>query len=134
ESQVEAAVESMRPLVKQAAAAGVVARPISFLSDDVSPDLARIARDQHCDTLLLGWHRASLPKHVIQALVHGIFTLATCDVAVFVDPAGTGIRPIADAPVVIVLESSEQDEGAIRIGLRLAEDLHTSVKLVGYVG
>jgi Kef-type K+ transport system membrane component KefB len=134
ESQVEAAVESMRPLVEQAAAAGIVARPISFLSNDVSPDLARIARDQHCDTLLLGWHRASLPKHVIQALVHRIFTLATCDVAVFVDPAGAGIQPAADAPVVIVLESSEQDEGAIRLGLRLAEDLHASVKLVGYVG
>lgn len=134
ESQVEAAVESMRPLVEQAAGAGVVARPISFLSDDVSPDLARIARDQHCDTLLLGWHRASLPKHVIQALVHRIFTLATCDVAVFVDPAGTGIRPAEDAPVIIMLESSAQDEGAIRLGLRLAADMQASVKLVGYVG
>lgn len=112
ESQVEAAIESMRPLVAQAASVGIVARPIAFLSDDVSPDLARIARDQHCDTMLLGWHRASLPKHVIQALVHRIFTLASCDVTVFVDPAGIGIR----------------------LGMRLAEDMQTSVKLVGYVG
>ncbi len=134
ESQVEAAVESMRPLVEQAAAHGVVARPISFLSDDVSPDLARIARDQHCDTMLLGWHRASLPKHVIQALVHRIFTLASCDVAVFVDPEGVGIRPDTNRPVVVFLSAGEQDEGAIRLGLRLADDLHTSVKLTGYVG
>jgi Kef-type K+ transport system membrane component KefB len=134
ESQVEAAVQSMRPLVEQAAAAGVVARPISFLSDDVSPDLARVARDQHCDTMLLGWHRASLPKHVIQALVHRVFTLAACDVAVFVDPVGTGIKPEAERPVVVVLESSEQDEAAIRLGLRLAADMQTSVRLTGYVG
>ncbi len=134
ESQVEAAIESMRPLVEQAAMAGVVARPISFLSDDVSPDLARIARDQHCDTILLGWHRASLPKHVIQALVHRIFTLASCDVAVFVDPAGIGIRPDADRPVVIFLQSSAQDDGAVRLGMRLAEDMEASVKLVGFVG
>ncbi|MHB8645140.1 MAG: cation:proton antiporter domain-containing protein [Thermomicrobiales bacterium] len=134
ESQIEAAIESMRPLVEQAAAAGVVARPISFLSNDVSPDLARIARDQHCDTMLLGWHRASLPKHVIQALVHRIFTLASCDVTVFVDPAGIGIRPEADRPVVIILGGRAQDEGAIRLGLRLAEDMQTSIKLVGYVG
>jgi Kef-type K+ transport system membrane component KefB len=133
ESQVEAAVQSMRPLVEQAAIAGVVARPISFLSDDVSPDLARVARDQHCDTMLLGWHRASLPKHVIQALVHRVFTLAACDVAVFVDPVGAGIKPEAERPVV-VLESSEQDEAAIRLGLRLAEDMQTSIRLTGYVG
>lgn len=134
ESQVEAAIESMHPLVEQAAAAGVVARPISFLSDDVSPDLARVARDQRCDTMLLGWHRASLPKHVIQALVHRIFTLASCDVTVFVDPAGAGIRPEADRPVVIILGGRAQDDGAIRLGMRLAEDMQTSVKLVGYVG
>jgi K+:H+ antiporter len=134
ESQIEAAIESMRPLMEQAAAVGVVARPISFLSDDVSPDLARIARDQHCDTMLLGWHRASLPKHVIQALVHRVFTLASCDVTVFVDPAGTGIRPEADRPVVIILGGRAQDEGAIRLGMRLAEDMQTSVKLVGYTG
>jgi Kef-type K+ transport system membrane component KefB len=134
ESQVEAAVQSMRPLVEQAAAVGAIARPISFLSDDVSPDLARVARDQHCDTMLLGWHRASLPKHVIQALVHRIFTLASCDVAVFVDPAGTGIRPAADRPVVIILGGRAQDEGAIRLGMRLAADMQTSVNLIGYVG
>jgi len=122
ESQIEAAIESMRLLVEQAAMAGVVARPISFLSDDVSPDLARIARDQHCDTILLGWHRASLPKHVIQALVHRIFTLASCDVTVFVDPAGIGIQ------------SNTQDDGAVRLGMRLAEDMEASVKLVGFVG
>ncbi len=133
ESQVEAAIESMRPLVEQAAAAGVVARPISFLSDDVSPDLARVARDQQCDTILLGWLRASLPKHVIQALVHRIFTLASCDVAVFVDPEGSGIKPMPDEPVVVVLDSTEQDEGTIRFGVQLAKDMGTSVKLVGYV-
>ncbi len=124
----------MRPLVEQAAAAGVVARPISFLSDDVSPDLARIARDQRCDTMLLGWHRASLPKHVIQALVHRVFTLASCDVAVFVDPAGIGIRPEAARPVVIFLASGAQDDGAVRLGIRLAADMQAGVKLVGYVG
>lgn len=133
ESQVEAAIESMRPLVEQAAAVGVVARPISFLSDDVSPDLARVARDQHCDTMLLGWHRASLPEHVIQALVHRIFTLASCDVAVFVDPAGTGIRTDAVRPVVIILGGRAQDDGAMRLGMRLAADMQTSVKLVGFV-
>ena len=88
ESQVAAAVESMLPLVEQAEKAGVLARPISFLSDNVGPDLARIAADQRCDAILLGWHRASLARHIVQALVHSTFKLATCDVAVLIDRGG----------------------------------------------
>src|SRR5262249_29621413 len=91
ETQVAAATESMRPLVEQAAAAGVSARPISFLSDDVAPDLAWIAADQGCELILLGWHRASLARHVIEALVRWVFALAPCDVAVYVAPEGDAL-------------------------------------------
>src|SRR5205823_576845 len=59
ETQVALAVESMKPLVEQASGAGVTARPIAFLTDDVATDLARIAADQGCELVLLGWHRAS---------------------------------------------------------------------------
>jgi Kef-type K+ transport system membrane component KefB len=136
ESQVEAAVESMRPLVAQAAAAGLAARPISFLTDDVGSDLARIAADQGCETILLGWHRASLAHNVIQALVHRVFALARCDVAVFVDRTGRGIVPAGgdERPVLIPLNGGEHDAAALRIGAALAAHLATSVKIVGYVG
>jgi hypothetical protein len=136
ETEVEAAVESMRPLVEQAAAAGVTARPIAFLSDEVGPDLARVAADQGCEAILLGWHRASLSRQVIQALVHRVFTLARCDVVVFVDREGQGI--VADGaeerPVVVALAGGEHDAAARRIGANLARSLGASTKLVGYVG
>lgn len=136
ESQVEAAVESMRPLVAQAEAAGVVGRPISFLTDDVGSDLARIAADQGCATIMLGWHRASLAHNVIQALVHRVFALAKCDVAVFVDRAGQGIGAAAgdERPVIVPLTGGEHDAAATRAGAALATALGTSVKLVGWVG
>ena len=120
ESQVAAAVDSMRSLVDQAAASGVEARPISFLSDDVGPDLARIAADQKCDAILLGWHRASLARHIVQALVHSTFRLAPCDVAVFVDRGGRGIPAGGDRPVAVVLSDGAGggDAAATAVGRR----------------
>jgi nucleotide-binding universal stress UspA family protein len=136
EREVEAAIASMRPLVDQAAVAGVAARPISFISDDVGPDLARIAADQGCATMILGWHRASLPRHVIRALVHRVFTLAPCDVTIFVDREGHGIRTAGDGagPVVVALNGSTHDAAAEQLGLDLAESLGATITLVGYVG
>ncbi len=134
EIQVEASVESMRRLVDQAAADGVAARPISFLSDDVGRDLARVAADQRCDTMILGWHRASLERHVVRALVHRTFGLAPCDVAVFVDRQGLGLQPAAGRPVMVALAGGDSDPAALRLGERLARGLDASVKLVGYVG
>jgi Kef-type K+ transport system membrane component KefB len=136
ESQVAAAVESMRPLVAQAAAAGVVARPISFLTDDVGADLARIAADQGCAAMILGWHRASLAHAVIQALVRRVFALAPCDVAVFVDRAGGGLATGGEGagPVLVPLTGGAHDEAALTLATELARGLDTSLKLVGYVG
>jgi len=133
ESQVAAAVDSMRPLVEQAAAAGVLARPISFLTDDVGPDLARIAADQKCDSILLGWHRASLARHIIKALVHKTFQLAPCDVAVLVDREGRGIVPKGDRPVAVVLNEGPGELATVRLGLDLATSLATGIRLIGYL-
>ncbi len=133
ESQVGEAVESMRPLVEQAAAAGVVARPISFLTDDVAPDLARIAADQKCVAIVLGWHRASLARHLIQRLVHRVFELAECDVVVFVDRAGKGIRRVeGDQKSVLVVQTvGPHDAAAARVGRALATGLGASMRLLG---
>jgi Kef-type K+ transport system membrane component KefB len=134
EREVALAVESMRPLVALAEAEGVSARPIAFLTDDVAPDLARIAADQHCELILLGWHRASLARHVIQALVRRVFAMARCDVAVYVDQSGQGFRrDDAERPVVLCLGGGPQDAAVERVGERLARALGAGVRLVGYL-
>ncbi|MFN8555902.1 MAG: cation:proton antiporter [Dehalococcoidia bacterium] len=122
QTEVSASIESMRRLVAQAEAAGVTARPLSFLSDDIGGDLARLAREQRCDLMLLGWHRPSLPRELVRALAHRAFRLAPCPVVVFVDRDGRGIIPQSDRPVVA-------DSGA-----RLAADLDAGLHLLGYVG
>ncbi|MGI8554261.1 MAG: cation:proton antiporter [Dehalococcoidia bacterium] len=134
ESQAAAAVDSMRRLVEQAATVGVKARPISFLSSDVGQDLARIATDENCTSLLLGWYRPSLARHVIQALVHRTFLLAPCDVVVFVDRRGSGVQPKAEQPLLVVLSGSRQDETVLKWSVRIAHNLQSNIMLIGYAG
>jgi Kef-type K+ transport system membrane component KefB len=128
ESQIDRSVEAMDNLRHQAVAAGLGVRSVSFLSDDVGRDLAYVATTQRCDAVLLGWHRASLERHVIQALVNRMFELARCDVVVFVDRWGAGLQAEAGRPVLVALAANEDDEAATEMGRRLAESLRTSLR------
>jgi Kef-type K+ transport system membrane component KefB len=134
ESQIDSSIESMDRLVNQAAAVGITSRPLSFLSDDVAADLARVASNEGCTGMLLGWHRPSLPADVIRALVHRTFALAPCPVAVFIDRDGRGIMPESDRPVLVALHSAEGDAEVTDLGTRLATNLATSVRVAGYIG
>jgi Kef-type K+ transport system membrane component KefB len=135
EMETALAVESMRPLAELARASGVVARPIAFLSDDVATDLSRAATDQGCELILLGWHRASLARHVIQALVRRVFELAGCDVAVFLDAKGGGIEtPAGERPVLLALTGGRHETAAERAAVRLAASLGSGLRVAGYLG
>jgi Kef-type K+ transport system membrane component KefB len=133
ESQVDRSVEAMSALAHQAAEAGLTARVVSFLSEDVARDLAYIADSQRCETVLLGWHRASLDREVVRALVHRVFALAPCDVIVFVDRLGRGVPPGTGRPVTIAF-AHDDDRAVLEIGRRLADSLQTTVQRVGRSG
>src|SRR5262249_31062721 len=66
---VDRSVDAMERIAQQVVRGGVTARSISFLSDDVGRDLAFVAETQDCDLILLGWHRPSLERRVVRALV-----------------------------------------------------------------
>jgi Kef-type K+ transport system membrane component KefB len=129
ESQIDQSVDAMNRLRDDAGHAGVSARAISFLSDDVGQDLGYIADAQQCDAVLLGWFRASLDRRVIRALVHRVFSLAPCDVVVFVDRRGDGITQPSGRPIVVA-SVSHGEAAATRTAMRLGESLASSVEVV----
>jgi Kef-type K+ transport system membrane component KefB len=134
ESQIDSSIEAMERLTDQAEAAGVRARAVSFLSDDVALDLALVAETQRCSAILIGWHRASLERHVVRALLHTLFRLASADVAVFVDRRGVGVQP-EPAKTVLLVASAEDDDGSpTAIAARIAESLQTIVRTVAIAG
>jgi hypothetical protein len=130
ESQIDSSIDAMERLTEQADAAGVRARAVSFLSDNVGRDLVLVAETQHCSAILLGWHRASLERHVIRALVHTVFQLASVDVAVFVDRQGAGVRAEPAKPVLLVLSAGDAAGSLAAIAERVAESLQTIVRTV----
>ena len=134
ESQIDSSIEAMERLTDQADAAGVRARAVSFLSDDVGRDLALVAETQHCSAILLGWHRASLERHVVRALVHKVFRLASADVAVFVDRQGVGVQPQPAKPLLLVLSPADANGNLAAIAGRIAESLQTIVRTVEIEG
>lgn len=130
ESQVDRSVEAMSEFLEQTAAAGVATRTASFLSDDVGQDLAYLAGTQDCDVILLGWHRPSLERGVIRALIHRLFEIAPCDVAVFIDRRGGGVRAGGDRPILIASPSPEATEAVMQIGGWMADSLGTEIRAI----
>lgn len=134
ESQIDSSIEAMERLTHQAEAAGVRARAVSFLSDDVGRDLVLVADTQQCSAMLLGWHRASLERHVVRALVHTVFRLASADVAVFVDRRGAGVRPDPANAVLLVRSAADEDGNLTAMAGRIADSLGTVVRTVTLEG
>jgi Kef-type K+ transport system membrane component KefB len=131
--QIAEAVAEMQPLVALAAEAGVTARPVSFLTENVGMDIARVAADMQCNAVVLGWMRALLNKDLLQALVHRVFVAAPCDVVVFVDRAGRGMPTAESRPVLAVLNGDANDTAACSIAGQMAQKLSVPVRIAGYL-
>ena len=121
--------EVMNHLARRAAVSGVHARGVAFLTDNVGRDLAEIAATQHCEMIVLGWHRALIAPEILRGLAHRVFKLAECGVAVFVDERGDGVRR-ADRGSVIAIEGpdAETNAGVVHIAERIAESLGAVVR------
>jgi Kef-type K+ transport system membrane component KefB len=132
EAQASATVEDLRPLVAQARLAGASVRVICFPTENIGLDLARIADAEHCDAILLGWHRALLHVDVVRALVHRTFVAAPCDVVVLVDRSGHGITAVNGRPILAILNGGFHDGAASCLAAHVATRLSTRVRLAGF--
>jgi nucleotide-binding universal stress UspA family protein len=77
--------DGLKPLLDRAGADGIVVEPLRFTSRDVPSDIARVARSQHADLILMGFHKPVFSRTILGGTVHRVLTGADCDVAVFVD-------------------------------------------------
>jgi Kef-type K+ transport system membrane component KefB len=127
EVQIDRSLHAMNGLIRLATDAGLDARLVSFLSDDVGQDLVYVADTQRCDAVLLGWHRPSLDHKVIRALVHRVFELAPCDAVVFLDRWGQGLRAESHRPVLVAEDGAEGEAAARRTAAHIAERFDSAV-------
>jgi Kef-type K+ transport system membrane component KefB len=77
--------ESLAPLMDAARGMDIPVEPIAFLSRDVPSDIARFARLQAADLILMGFHKPVFGQAILGGTVHRVMTASDSDVAVFVD-------------------------------------------------
>jgi Kef-type K+ transport system membrane component KefB/nucleotide-binding universal stress UspA family protein len=129
EMQMGRSVAALAPLVERVTEAGVTARSVSFLTNNIGRDLAEVASQQGCDTILLGWNRTSIASGVRPSLVRRVLHLAACEVVIFVDRLGQGVSARATAPVFAVAEN-EADAMALQgVTNRLAESVPVEARV-----
>ena len=86
------AVESMpslKPLIDEAAGLKVPVKAIALVSRDIPSDIARTARLQHVDLILMGFHHPVYTASILGGTVHRVLTGSDNDVAIYVDRGAT---------------------------------------------
>lgn len=111
----ELPADPLQPLLATAQANRVNVEPISFFSRDVPHDIARIARTNAVDLVLIGFHRPVFGRTILGGTVHRILNETPTDVAVFVD---RGL--IAAKRVLVPYLGGMHDRFALELAGRLA--------------
>ncbi|MDR0787330.1 MAG: cation:proton antiporter [Gemmatimonadota bacterium] len=76
--------EVLLPLLSRAKERNLTARPLSFLTHDVSRDLLSEAYTRGADLVLMGWHKPIVGRSILSGTVGEVLRRGPGDVAVFV--------------------------------------------------
>lgn len=121
--------DGLRPLLAQAEADGLTVEPLRFTSRDVASDIARVARSQHADLVLMGFHKPVFSRTILGGTVHRVLTGADCDVAVFVDRGLASLNRI-----LVPFHGSRHDRLAMDLAGRCARASRAEIVVLHVVG
>lgn len=125
ESAVDPAPRSLTPLMQSARDLKVSVRVLSFTSRDVPSDIARVARHEKSDLILMGYHMPVFSRAILGGTVHRVLTGSDNDVAVFVD---RGFR--SASRILVPVDHSEHDALAIEVAGRISQTTEAQVTLL----
>ena len=125
--------DSLRLLAARVGGAGLSVRTLAFLSSDIGRDLANLAHEQSADTLVVGWHRATLPVRNAGSAAARVLELAPCDVAVLVDRARERPAAAPGARILAGLAGGSHDRAALRFAAASARRAAAPLRLTGYL-
>ncbi|MDQ1444889.1 MAG: hypothetical protein QOI20_1353 [Acidimicrobiaceae bacterium] len=131
EGRMAKATESLRPIVQLIEGAGHRATPMVLPSSDVADAIVRVANSRKPDLVLLGWHRSFWGNNILGGVVGEVLRRAKADVAVVVDPAGTGLAIPKGGRIVAPFGGGFHEDVGYDLAVRLADASDASVTLVG---
>jgi Kef-type K+ transport system membrane component KefB len=113
---------------------GIAARAVAFSSANPGEDLARLAKNEEVDLMLVDGHRPLLGEGVPRGDVGTVLQEAECDVAVLVAREYADVLPGPDAPVVVPFGGAEHDWAALELGAWIASATGAPLRLLGAAG
>jgi Kef-type K+ transport system membrane component KefB len=113
---------------------GIAARGVAFVSPNPGRDLARLAKSEEVDLLLMDGRRPLLGGGVPRGDVGTVLNEAECDVAVLVAREDAAVLPSPDAPVLVPFGGAEHDWAALELGAWLAARTGAKLRMLGAAG
>jgi Kef-type K+ transport system membrane component KefB/nucleotide-binding universal stress UspA family protein len=113
---------------------GIAARAVAFSSAQPGSDLARLAKQEGVDLLLMNGARPLLGEGVPRGDVGTILEEADCDVAVLVAREGARVLPDPESRVVVPFGGAEHDWAALELGAWISSATGAPLSLLGAAG
>jgi hypothetical protein len=113
---------------------GVAARSVAFSSANPGSDLARLAKTEEVDLLLLDGRRPLLGEGVPRGDVGVVLQEAECDVAVLVAREGERVAPGPERAVLVPFGGAEHDWAALELGAWIAAATGAPLRMLGAAG
>jgi Kef-type K+ transport system membrane component KefB len=113
---------------------GIAARGVAFVSPNPGRDLARLAKSEEVDLLLMDGRRPLLGGGVPRGDVGQVLNEAECDVAVLVAREGDPVLPTEGRGVLVPFGGAEHDWAALELGAWLASRTGAPLRMLGAAG
>jgi Kef-type K+ transport system membrane component KefB len=110
---------------------GIAARGIAVISANPGADLARLAKSEEVDLLLMDGRRPLLGGGVPRGDVGVVLNEAECDVAVLVAREGEFVLPNQEHGVLVPFGGAEHDWAALELGAWLAARTGAPLRMLG---
>jgi hypothetical protein len=110
---------------------GVASRAVAITSSEPGRDLARLARDETIDLVLLDGRRPLLGDGVPRGDVGTVLNNAQCDVAVLVAREGVPVVPEPESIVMVPFGGAEHDWAALELASWLCASTGATLELLG---
>jgi Kef-type K+ transport system membrane component KefB/nucleotide-binding universal stress UspA family protein len=112
----------------------IASRAVAFTSADPGADIARLAKNEGVDLLLIDGARPLLGEGVPRGDVGTVLQEAECDVGVLVAKEGADVLPGPDKPLLVPFGGAEHDWAALELGAWIASQTGAPLKLLGAAG
>jgi Kef-type K+ transport system membrane component KefB len=125
EAVADVSLAPLTPLMAEATKHKLTIEPISFVSRDVSADIAAVAEARYVDLVLMGFHKPVFGKAILGGTVHRVLHHCQTNVGIFVDRGFEHTRKI-----LVPFMGGDHDRLALELAARISHSMNAAVTVL----